>query len=402
MSRPVLTVLGGFVLAAALVFFFVAAPVADRWQNQTADVLLPEVAPETQALHDSLFIADLHNDLLLWPRDPLERHSYGHTDVPRLLDGGMTLQVFAAVTQSPLGRSYEGTDADALDQIPFLAAAQRWPVRTWTSRRERALYQAEKLKRAAGRSDGRLTVIETRADLDRLVDAHDRGQRQLGGLLAIEGLHALEGRLATLDTLIDAGYRMMSLTHMHDNALGGASTGIAKGGLTDFGRQVVARMAERRVVLDLAHASTAVIDDVLAATDRPVVVSHTGVQGTCPTPRNLTDAQVEAIAAQGGVIGIGLWDTVVCGSEPADVARAMRYTADLVGTEHVALGSDFDGTVRVPFDATGLPHLTQALRDAGFTAAEIQQVLGGNVLRLLRETLPPGRLATSATAASPR
>jgi microsomal dipeptidase-like Zn-dependent dipeptidase len=183
---------------------------------------------------------------------------------------------------------------------------------------------------------------------------------------------------------------MMGLTHLYDNAVGGSSTGLNKGGLTDFGRQVVRRLDERGLLIDLAHASEAVIDDVLALTDRPVVVSHTGVQGTCDTPRNLSDEHLRTIAAQGGLIGVGTWPTVVCDTNPAAIARAMRYVADLVGVGHVALGTDFDGTVKPPFDATGLPQLTEALLDIGFSAVEIQQIMGGNAVRFLRDALPRG------------
>lgn len=383
--------LGALLLVAAVLYFTVAAPLADGWMNQTTEEPLDPVPDSVQALHDSLVVADLHNDLLLWPRDPLVRHDRGHTDVPRLLDGGVGLQVFAAVTQVPSGRSYAGTDADALDQIPFLVAGQRWPVRTWTSRLERALYQARKLRRAVDRSDGQVTLIQSVGDLDRFLQARASTPRRLGALLAVEGLHALEGEIAHLDTLIAAGYRMMSPTHLHDNALGGSSTGLAKDGLTDFGRHVVRRMNDRQVIIDLAHASDTVIRDILALTERPVVVSHTGVRATCPSPRNLSDAQIRAIAAQGGVIGVGFWERAVCGTHPRAIARAMRHVADLVGVEHVALGSDFDGTVTVPFDATGLPHLTAALLEFGFAREEIHKIMKGNVVRLLHETLPSAR-----------
>jgi microsomal dipeptidase-like Zn-dependent dipeptidase len=210
----------------------------------------------------------------------------------------------------------------------------------------------------------------------------------LGTLLAVEGLHALEGDAANVDTLVNAGYHMMSLTHLFDNALGGSSTGLEKGGLTDFGEDVLDRLKEQNVIIDLAHASEALIDDVLARTEEPVVVSHTGVRGTCDSPRNLSDRHIKVIAEQGGVIGVGIWDRAVCGDTPAATARAMRHVADLVGTEHVALGTDFDGTVSVPFDAAGLPHLTDALLDAGFSPKEIRQILSGNVVRVLQETLP--------------
>ena len=388
MLRLVLYILAGLLGLAVVGYFTVAAPIADARYNTVQAEPPYDAAERAEALHDTLMVADLHNDLLLWPRDPLTRYDRGHSDVPRLREGGVGLQVFAAVTQVPRGRSYAGTDAEALDQIPFLAAAQRWPVRTWASRLQRALYQAQKLRRATARDDA-LTLLRSRADLEALGSRRREAPDAMGALLAVEGLHALEGDAAHVDTLVDAGYRMMSLTHLHDNALGGASTGLEKGGLTDFGAAVVDRLTARDVTIDLAHASEALIDDVLARTDGPVVVSHTGVRATCDSPRNLSDRHIEAIAARGGVIGVGLWETAVCGTGPAPAARAMRHVADLVGVEHVALGTDFDGTVSVPFDATGLPRLTEALLNEGFTPREAEQIMGQNVERVLRQTLPP-------------
>jgi microsomal dipeptidase-like Zn-dependent dipeptidase len=386
MLRIVLYVLAGGIGLAVACYFTIAAPIADARFNRKPEGPDEPVSEKAQAIHGPLMVADLHNDLLLWPRDPLERHERGHTDVPRLRDGGVGLQVFAAVTQVPWNRSYEGT-AGASDQIPYLVAAQRWPPRTWTSRLERALYQARKLRRAVAR-DEQLTLIRTRADLDRALARRADEPDVLGSLLAVEGLHALEGSAANVDTLVEAGYRMMGLTHLHDNALGGSNTGLGKGGLTDYGRAVLGRLKERDVTIDLAHASDALIDDVLARTDEPVVVSHTGVRATCATPRNLSDRHIRAIAEQGGVIGVGLWNTAVCGDTLAAAVRAMSHVAELVGVEHVALGTDFDGTVSVPIDATGLPHLTEALLRAGFTPNEIERIMGENVVRVLRRTVP--------------
>ncbi|WP_103019685.1 dipeptidase [Salinibacter altiplanensis] len=387
MLRLVLYALAGLLVLAIVGYFAAAAPIADARYNTVQAEPPYDASERAQAVHDALMVADLHNDLLLWPRDPRTRHERGHTDVPRLREGGMGLQVFAAVTQVPMGRSYAGTDADALDQLPFLAAAQRWPVRTWTSRLERARYQAQKLRRATARDEA-LVLLRTRADLNSLLGRRRETPSAMGTLLSVEGLHALEGRVANVDTLVDDGYRMMSLTHLHDNALGGSSTGLRNGGLTGFGAAVVDRLAARDVTIDLAHASEALIDDVLARTDGPVVVSHTGVRATCDSPRNLSDRHLEAIAAREGVIGVGLWETAVCGTGPAAAAAAMRHVADRVGVEHVALGTDFDGTVSVPFDATGLPLLTEALLDEGFSPREVERIMGGNVVRVLRQTLP--------------
>jgi microsomal dipeptidase-like Zn-dependent dipeptidase len=308
-------------------------------------------------------------------------------DLPRLQEGRVSLQVFATVTKSPRGLNFERNPSDS-DTITALGMAQRWPPRTWGSLLERALYQGEKLHAAAAGSAGRMRVVRTAGELRALVEAGGAGGGKLAALLATEGLHPLEGRLENIDRLYEAGFRIAGLTHFFDNEVGGSAHGMQKGGLTSFGKEVVRRLEQKRMLVDLAHASPRVIDDVLAQAKRPVLVSHTGVQGTCRGPRNLSDQHVRRIAATGGVIGIGYFDGAVCGSDVAAIVRAIRYTARLAGVQHVALGSDFDGATRTPFDATGLPLLTQGLLEGGFSEADIAAIMGGNVLRLLLESLP--------------
>jgi membrane dipeptidase len=147
-------------------------------------------------------------------------------------------------------------------------------------------------------------------------------------------------------------------------------------------------MEARGMLVDVAHASAATIDDVLAAAARPVVASHTGVRGVCDNARNLSDAHVRGIAETGGVVGIGFWPTACGGDDAASIARSISYAVDVAGVEHVGLGSDFDGAVPVPFDATGLVQLTDALLDAGLDEAAIARVMGGNVRRMLADVLP--------------
>jgi microsomal dipeptidase-like Zn-dependent dipeptidase len=207
-------------------------------------------------------------------------------------------------------------------------------------------------------------------------------------LLALEGLHPLEGKLDNVDKLYDAGFRMAGLTHFFDNELGGSAHGMEKGGLTAFGREVVRRLEEKKMIVDLAHASPKVIDDVLAMAQRPVVVSHTGVQATCPGPRNLTDAHVRAIAENGGLMGIAYFDGAICQENPASIVKAIRHVVDLVGVEHVALGSDFDGATSTAFDTTGVVLVTQGLLDAGFSEDDVAAIMGGNVRRFLLAELP--------------
>jgi membrane dipeptidase len=348
-------------------------------------------APSTEAarLHGELSVVDLHGDALLWDLDLLERRGHGHVDLPRLVEGRVALQVFTVVTKAPAGVNIESNAADS-DLITWLVLAQGWPPRTWRSLLARALHQADKLHAAAARSDGQLVVVRDRAALDELLRRRDADPTVVAGVLGLEGAHALEGELASVDTLYAAGFRSIGLAHFFDNEVGGPAHGAEKGGLTDFGRLVVQRMEALGIAVDLAHASPRLVDDVLAVAMRPVSVSHTGVRGTCDNQRNLDDDRLAAIAATGGVIGIGLWATALCGETPRAWARAVRHAVTVAGVRHVGLGSDWDGAVATIVDAAGTVHLVEALLAEGFADDEIRLVMGGNALRVLRETLPTG------------
>jgi len=367
--------------------FFTIPTLLDRQANSVATPAPYPASDTAEKLHQTLFVADLLDDALLWQRDLLERHDYGHSDLPRLLEGRVGLQVFSTVTKTPRGINYESNGADS-DNITLLAMAQRWPRETWSSLLQRALYQADKLKQAAAASEGRMVLIRSRSELAAYLQAWQRDPQRLATVLATEGLQPIEGKLENIDVLYDAGFRIAGLTHFFDNEVGGSAHGLEKGGLTPLGRQVIARLEEKRMLVDLAHASKSLIDDVLAIAKRPVLVSHTGVAGTCPGPRNLTDDHLQRIAANGGVIGIGYWDAAVCETSVGAIVRAIRYTADKVGVAHVALGSDFNGTVHAPFDSTGLAQITEGLQHAGFSDTDIAAIMGGNVRDLLLANLP--------------
>lgn len=367
--------------------FFGLPEVLDARMNSVASPPPYAASASARKLHQGLFVADLHDDALLWERDLLKRYDYGHSDLPRMLEGRLGLQVFSTVTKTPRGLNMESNAADS-DNITLLAMAQRWPRETWSSLLQRALYQAQKLKDASAGSDGRLVLIRTRADLNTFITAWQQDPNRVAALLATEGLHPIEGKLENIDALYDAGFRIAGLTHFFDNEVGGSAHGLEKGGLTPLGRQVIARLEEKSMLVDLAHASRPLIDDVLAMATRPVLVSHTGVEGTCAGTRNLSDRHLQAIAATGGVVGIGYWSTAVCDTSVAAIVKAIRYTVDKIGVEHVALGSDFNGTVHTPFDVTGLAQITEGLQQAGFDDSAIAAIMGGNVQRLLLASLP--------------
>jgi microsomal dipeptidase-like Zn-dependent dipeptidase len=234
----------------------------------------------------------------------------------------------------------------------------------------------------------KLMLVRSAAELEDFLRGRATYPERVAGLLGVEGGHCLEGDLSGVDRLYEAGYRLIGLTHFFDNELGGSLHGASGAGLTEFGGQVVDRAAVRRMIVDLAHASPRMVADVLARATRPPVVSHTGIKGNCDHPRNLSDDQVMAIAAQGGLIGIGFWDAAVCDPSPRGIARAIRYAVDLAGVEHVALGSDYDGVIEAPFDVSELAVLTEALLAEGFSDPEIARIMGGNSVAFLRAYLP--------------
>jgi len=239
-------------------------------------------------------------------------------------------------------------------------------------------------------SGGALKLIRNKKDLQELRTARDQGKQVIGTMLSLEGVQALESDPANLDCLYNLGFRVIGLAHLFDNDMAGSAHGLKKDGLTTLGRKMVLRAQAHGMIIDLAHASPQAIDDTLSMVNKPVIVSHTGVRGTCDTVRNLSDSQVRDIAATGGVMGIGLFKYATCGKRLDDTVKAMRYVADLVGVQHVALGSDFDGSKTV-VNAGGLVLLTAAMLDAGFTNYEIAAIMGDNVLRVLRKTLPDAR-----------
>jgi len=345
------------------------------------------IRPEAAALHDSILVADLHADPLLWARDWLVASDRGHTDLPRMQAGGVGLQVLTAVTKSPSGQNYESNESDS-DTITYLTMAQLWPLATWNSPFERALYQGRRLGEWDQRAGDAFRVIRNREDLAQLVEEREQGQPVLGGIFGIEGAHALEGDLANLDRLDILGLRVVGLTHFFDNRLGGSLHGMSGEGLTPFGRDVVREAERRRMVVDVAHASPAMVEDVLAMSDRPVILSHGGFKGVCDSARNFDDDLMVKLAEHGALIGVGFWDGAVCDYSPEGVVAAIRYGIDLLGVDHIALGSDYDGATRVLFDAGELAILTQTMLDAGFEEEEIRKVMGENAVNFFLAQLP--------------
>ncbi len=409
--------------------------VIEPGQNSTSGqqpALLAAVPPAHLALHRSLFIADLHADTLLWDRDLLERTDRGHMDLPRMQQGGMGLQVFTLVTDTPR----ETPDPDpAIDHCIYatsrnlaglLTVMESRPPRAWFDLRARAFDQAGKLldaerrSRAPGHAGPQLMVLRSAADLARLLARRAAGEQVIGALLGVEGAHwvgldnADEATTrAQVRDLFDLGVRVFAPTHRFDNALGGASEGCSGRGLTPQGRWALLEAERLGMVIDLAHASSATLREAVALLREPVVVSHTGVQegctGTCYKLRNLSDEEIRAVAAKGGLVGVGFWPEAVGPNGIEDITRVMRHVARalmqpafraahprLDPHAHLALGSDFDGAVETPIDAAGLPALTWAMVRGGMTEAQLRRAAGGNACRLLARRLPGGGAEAAA------
>lgn len=382
-----LGVVGILLIAAWLVLQFY---LPDALENAT-NVNLPHedyvIRPEVQAFHDSLFIADLHSDSLLWKRDLLKKATIGHMDLPRLREGNVALQVFSATTKSPAGQNYDSNTADS-DRITLLAVAMFWPIATWTSIYERALYQLQKLHDFAERSDGELVVVQSKQDFEAFLARRDAGEDVVAGLYLIEGAHPLEGDVDNIDRLAEQGLAISGFTHFFDNRLGGSLHGVSGEGLTEFGRAALQRMEEIGVIVDIAHASPQMVTDILDAGEKSVLLSHGGVKGMCDKNRNLDDSLMRRMAGQGGLVGIGYWEGAVCDSSPQGIVDSFRYAIDLMGVEHVALGSDYDGSTAVLLDTSELAILTQTMMDSGFTEHEIRSVMGENARRFFLAHLP--------------
>ncbi len=389
MSRPALKRLATIVLLLVVVggvlFFGFAPQLVDKRFNPVAGTKYA-ASEAAVSLHDSLNVVDLHGDQMLWDRDVLAQVDRGHIDLQRLQRGNVGLQVFSAVTKSPRGQNYESNSGDT-DRLTALMIGQLRPMRTWFDVNARALDQARRITKSIDQSDGRLQLVKSATDLEDVLHARANGDDVIGVLLAMEGMHDLRGSMDRFGSLIAAGYRMMAFVHFFDNDLGGSAHGVQKGALTDEGRAVLEAMRETNVVMDLAHVSEASMNEILDRFDRPVVVSHTGVRGVCPSQRNLSDEILRRIADNGGVVGVGYWEGAICGIEPADIAASARYVADLIGVEHVAIGSDFDGSVETAIDASGHVLITSAMLDVGFTRQEVRMIMGENAIRVLRANL---------------
>lgn len=375
-----------FLIFIVLVLALIPLPyLIDRQRNQVFNSEFGKINPTFKDFHEKLFIVDLHSDQLLWNRNLLTKASYGHVDLPRLQEGNVALQIFSSVTKTPFGLNYD-SNSDSTNMLTILGILQGRPFRTWNSLLEKSLHHSFLLHEYETLSKGELKILKSRKDLTQFIAT--RKNKTVGAILSVEGAHALEGKLENLDKLYNAGYRIIGLEHFFDNEVGGSAHGVEKMGLTPFGVELVKKMNEKSMIIDLSHSSNKVIDEVLNLSTRPVMVTHTGVKGTCQGPRNLSDDQLRKIAEKGGLVGIGFWKEAICGEDIFSIAKAIGYAVQIMGVEHVALGSDFDGAVKTVMDSSNMYYLTEALLKGGLTPNQVELIMGQNAVRFLQSNLP--------------
>ncbi|HAJ38205.1 MAG TPA: peptidase [Chloroflexi bacterium] len=316
------------------------------------------------SLHFDALVIDGHCDSI---GDQLERKRWlgdrsreGHVDLPRLREGGVDVQFFACYVPIPYQRHGATTHAlERLDQLHLLA--ERLPDQFVLAR-----------------------------NTDDILNAKASGR--VAGIAGLEGAEALDASIGVLRQFYRLGLRNLGLAWNHRNA---ACDGVAEsrtnGGLTEFGVKVVEECNQLGIILDVSHLSPAGVADVLEVSQQPIIASHSNARALCDHPRNLTDAQLEAIAARGGVIGVTFVDSFLNRANPQeasldDIVANIEHMLNVVGPDHVALGSDFDGWTMAQeiTDATCYPLITQRLLERGHDPKVIRQILGENLFRVMR------------------
>ena len=375
-----------------------------------APVSRAESASSGENVHQGAIVVDTHNDVLQRmvneDVDIRGRLPDGHSDLPRFREGGVDAQFFS-VWPDPI----YGSDHSARRVLQLIDALYR-------------LLQA---------APDRIELATNASDVRRIA-----GEGKLAALMGIEGGHAIEDDLGVLRMYHRLGVRYMTLTHFNTNHWADSSTDVPRhDGLSPFGEDVVREMNRIGMIVDVSHVSDETFWDGMRITTKPVIASHSSCRALCNHARNMSDAMIEAVAKNGGVIGINFYpeflddeyrkkreaarggSVVTAFAVPEDrnpakldalarerhlafakghsdippptleaVADHIDHVVELVGADHVGLGSDFDGIDVAPRgleDVTKYPDLTAILLDRGYSEADVEKILGGNFLRVLRE-----------------
>ena len=332
----------------------------------------PFISEDVLSIHREAIVVDLHVDVILQQRlfgyDISKKHNpfmrrqpfIWQADIPRMLEGGYTL--------ATLGIHY----------FPW-ESKKAW---------KEVLQQLDYIKKVAN-NDSRVVII---SNADDIIDA--KKNNKLAVIAGLEGAHLLGGDLNKLEELHSHSILYLTLTHFSQNTF--ATPGLGKGQnkqtpLSSEGKKLIEKLNQLKILADLAHLNERGVLDACSYSSAPVIASHSCAKGYHQNLRGITDEGLKAIAKTNGVVGVIFAPNFLCGRLNAPVrivAEQMAYIADLIGTEHVAFGSDFDGWIpTIPNDmrdCRDMPLLTKELLALGMSHSEIIAILGGNVLRVLR------------------
>jgi membrane dipeptidase len=284
----------------------------------------------------------------------------GHVDVPRLLEGGVDCQVFAVSSER--------------------SRTPRHPLRT-------AMEMIDRFYRECESCSGLTPVTSS----DEMLDAKRNGM--VAGLLSIEGADVIEGRIEMLRVFHRLGVKMVGLVHSLRNQLAdGVTDRRTGGGLSEFGAQAVEELNRLGMIVDVSHINDEGFWDVLDHTKHPVIASHSNSRAVCGHPRNMTDEMIVALAENGGVMGMNFAPSFVHPEQATlqGVVDHIDHIFELVGPDHMGLGSDFDGIPSTPIgleDVTKMPGVTMELLKREYSEADVKKILGGNHLRLMKQVI---------------
>lgn len=297
-----------------------------------------------------------------------ERSDYGHIDIPRIKEGGYDGQVFAIDYTNPV------YSLDYYNTTPLKRVFQMYDV-----------FRSELEKYP--------NVVAFCTSYKDIIKA--KNENKFVALLSLEGGEPLEGELSILRSLYRLGFRGLQLTYNTRTLLGdGCFEPRPKGGLTDFGAQVVEEMNKIGMLIDISHLNNPGFWNTMELTKSPIVVSHACCSALCEHVRNLDDNQIKALAENGGVMGItyvrSFLNTDMKKVSVETIVDHIEHVIDLVGADHVGLGSDFEGIVSPPDgleDSTKVINITKSLVSRGHSDQEIEKILGGNFLRVYKKVL---------------
>jgi membrane dipeptidase len=374
-----------------------------------------ETARSPLEIHEQAILVDTHNDFLTQTMErgvlfDTDLKGHTHSDLSRMKEGGVDVQFFSV-----------WCDGNQVDPFHF------------------ALRQMDSLDAVVKRNQNKIEEVKNTTELMQAV-----GQNKIAAFFGIEGGHMIEDDMGKLDTLYQRGARYMTLTWNNSTSWatsaadettieGGTLNSEGKKGLTAFGKKVVEHMNSLGMLVDISHVGEQTFADVIKTTTKPVIASHSSVYGICPVFRNLKDGQIKAIAKNNGVIQINFYsgfidpnyeknregflqkhkmefDSLVQRGKSVYVAEEwlfakhdreaetfrpplsmvidhIEYIIKLVGVDFVGLGSDFDGIPSAPKgldDVNDYIHITEALVERGYGKEDIDKILGGNLLRVLK------------------